>query len=133
MIYKMTCDIVFDCGCKHEFVKKTRRLGNSGCPYCTSKKMCCKKQSFKYKCENSKLWNYELNGKLRPERLFPNSSKRVWWKCINNKLKCNCSHFWKTTITRINNGVNCPYCSNEKICCEKYSLKNLLHETGLID
>ena len=53
-------------------------------------------------------WNYEKNGDLKPEHVFANSIKKVWWKCNNG-------HEWQSKIANRNNGRNCPYCSNQKI------------------
>ena len=56
----------------------------------------------------SREWNYEKNGDLKPEYVFANSIKKVWWKCNNG-------HEWQAKIANRNNGRNCPYCSNQKI------------------
>ena len=55
----------------------------------------------------AKEWNYEKNGKLRPESFSANSGKKVWWKCKNG-------HEWQATIAHRNNGRGCPYCSGRK-------------------
>ena len=52
----------------------------------------------------SKEWNYEKNGKLKPENFMPNSGKTVWWKC-------NKEHEWEATIASRNKGNSCPFCS----------------------
>ena len=49
-------------------------------------------------------WNYERNGKLKPENFSANSSKKVWWKC-------NKGHEWQAVISSRNKGAGCPYCS----------------------
>ena len=54
--------------------------------------------------ELSKEWNYDRNGKLRPEHYSSNSGKRVWWKCENG-------HEWVATIDSRNKGHGCPYCT----------------------
>ena len=54
--------------------------------------------------EIAKEWNYEKNGKLKPEYFSTNSEKKVWWKC-------NKGHEWQATIANRNNGRGCPYCS----------------------
>ena len=53
-------------------------------------------------------WNYEKNGNLKPENVAPNSSKKVWWKCLKG-------HEWLANINNRSNGRNCPYCSNKKL------------------
>ena len=54
--------------------------------------------------EIAKEWNYQKNGSLKPEYIFANSSKKVWWKCSKG-------HEWQATISSRNDGHNCPYCS----------------------
>ena len=57
----------------------------------------------------TKEWNYEKNGKLKPNMFRPNSTKKVWWKCENG-------HEWPATIASRNFGKNgCPYCSGKKV------------------
>ena len=54
--------------------------------------------------EIAKEWNYQKNGSLKPEYIFANSSKKVWWKCSKG-------HEWQATISSRNDGHKCPYCS----------------------
>lgn len=49
-------------------------------------------------------WNYELNGKLRPEDVAPNSGLKVWW------TSKKCGHTWRASIFNRNKGRGCPYC-----------------------
>ena len=53
-------------------------------------------------------WNYEKNGKLRPENFTANSDKKVWWRC-------NKGHEWKAIISNRNKGIGCPICSNKAV------------------
>ena len=53
-------------------------------------------------------WNYEKNGRLRPDSFLKNSSKKVWWKCQKG-------HEWQASIYSRNNDKGCPYCSNQKV------------------
>ncbi len=56
---------------------------------------------------NSKIakeWNYEKNGKLKPEHFSANSNKKVWWKCQKG-------HEWQARISSRNSGNGCPYCT----------------------
>lgn len=57
--------------------------------------------------ELTKEWDYEKNGKLRPEFYTAGSPERVWWKCNNN-------HSWKATIASRAKGHGCPYCAGRK-------------------
>ena len=58
--------------------------------------------------EIAKEWNYEKNGNLKPEHFASNSNKKVWWKC-------NKGHEWQSKISHRNNGIGCPYCSNQNV------------------
>ena len=52
----------------------------------------------------AKEWCYEKNGELTPNRVLPNSSQKVWWKCSI------CGHIWKTTISHRSSSTGCPKC-----------------------
>lgn len=55
-------------------------------------------------------WNFEKNGRLKPEMFHPGSNERVWWKC---KV---CGHEWQTAIaerTR-HDKTGCPKCARKK-------------------
>lgn len=51
-------------------------------------------------------WNYEKNGKLKPEHFSPKSSKKVWWKCSEG-------HEWQAVIQSRTSGRGCPYCAGK--------------------
>ena len=51
-----------------------------------------------------KEWDYEKNGKLKPENVSPNSKRKVWWKCS----KCGYSYY--SEIYSRNAGTGCPAC-----------------------
>ena len=53
-------------------------------------------------------WNYEKNGKLKPQDFTCGSSKKVWWKCSKG-------HEWQSIIANRSKGVGCPICSNKKV------------------
>ena len=81
------------------------RNQGSGCPYCSGKRVL--KGDNDLQTINpvlAKEWNYEKNGKLKPEDYTINSNKKVWWKC-------NKGHEWQAVIANRNNGKGCPYCS----------------------
>ena len=64
-----------------------------------------KEKSFAfYNQEITKEWNYEKNGKLKPENFLPNSSKKIWWKCQKG-------HEWQARVQDRSKGIGCPYCS----------------------
>ena len=81
------------------------RNSGKGCPFCMSKKIL--KGYNDLQTVNPKLakeWNYEKNDGLAPTDVFPNSNKKVWWKCSR-------WHEWQAKIQERNNGSKCPYCS----------------------
>jgi hypothetical protein len=51
-------------------------------------------------------WNYEKNGRLKPEHCTSNSGKNVWWKCQNG-------HEWQASIASRNKGAGCIICYRE--------------------
>lgn len=53
-------------------------------------------------------WDYELNAPLRPENVYPNSSKTAHWKCKR------CGYQWTAVIGSRNQGYGCPRCSNRE-------------------
>ena len=53
-------------------------------------------------------WNFEKNGKLKPEHFFANSNKSVWWKCEKG-------HEWQAMINHRRCGSGCPICSGRKV------------------
>lgn len=52
----------------------------------------------------AKEWCYEKNGDLTPNKVLPNSSQKVWWKCSK------CGHIWKTAIGHRSSNTSCPNC-----------------------
>lgn len=53
------------------------------------------------------FWAQDLNGKLRPEELMPNSHRRVWWRCERG-------HTWQAQVGSVTSGTRCPYCTGRK-------------------
>ena len=60
----------------------------------------------------------EKNERPIPELLFPNSHKKMWWKCS----ECKCS--WETTIYSRTRGSKCPYCTGKIPILGKNDLKS---------
>lgn len=64
----------------------------------------------------AKQWDYEKNGKLKPEMFSPGSGAKVWWKCENG-------HSWRAEIgSRVDGRGCCPYCRH-KFASDTYNLK----------
>lgn len=84
------------------------RTRGNGCPYCSGQRLIKGKNDLQ--TINPILaseWNYEKNAELTPAHVFPNSDKKVWWKCQKG-------HEWEAKIQNRNNGRGCPYCSGRK-------------------
>lgn len=63
-------------------------------------------------------WNYEKNGKVKPEYFSENSNKKVWWKCDK-------AHEWYARIADRNNGDGCPYCAGRYVTKGKNDLRTV--------
>jgi len=80
---------------------------NSACPYCSGKRIISGVNDFASLFpEIAKEWS-ERNLPLTPGMFFPNSNKRVFWKCRNG-------HEWSTAIENRSHGYGCPICSGKK-------------------
>ena len=91
--------------CGHKFkVSVNKRSHGSGCPACTGKIIVEGKNDLLTKYPFvSDIWDYEKNP-LSPQKFFPKSHKKVWWKC----KKCN--HEWVQTIANRTKSNSCPNC-----------------------
>lgn len=56
----------------------------------------------------AKEWDYDKNAPLRPEQVYPSSSKKAFWKCPK------CGYQWEAVIGSRNQGFGCPRCSNRE-------------------
>lgn len=83
------------------------RFRGKGCPICSSRKLLVGFNDLATKRpELVKQWHPTKNGNLKPSDVFPNSEKRVWWKCEKG-------HEWEAKITNRSQGSGCPYCANK--------------------
>ena len=115
------------CSKGHEWLAevKNRNIG-IGCPYCSGR--------YAVKGENdlqtvnpdlAKEWNYEKNGKLKPEDFTANSGQKVWWRCSKG-------HEWQAIISNRNKGVGCPICNSERnTSFPEYAIVFYLTKCGL--
>lgn len=96
------------CGGKWDAIIRSRSKG-AGCPYCSGRRVLTGYNDLA--TVNPKLaeeWNYDLNGDLKPQDVFPRSKANVWWKC----KKCN--YEWKATIGKRDDGIGkCRFCKNK--------------------
>ncbi len=93
--------------CGHEWQSPiyTRAQGG-GCGVCAGKKVVKGRNDFASHYPNlAEEWNYELNGKLKPDEVTSGSGKYVWWTCKT------CGNVWRTSIAhRSCNEYGCPKC-----------------------
>jgi glutaredoxin len=101
--------------CGHEWKTScNNRVMGHGCKICAAKSTALanrKKNLIVGKTDLSTVapelldeWDYEKNGKLRPEDFTTGSGQKVWWKCKKY------GHSWQATIYSRVNGSGCPYC-----------------------
>lgn len=93
------------CGGKWDAIIHSRTKG-AGCPYCAGRKVLAGFNDLA--TVNPKLaeeWNYNLNGDLKPQDVFPRSKNRVWWKCKK------CEFEWQASIGSRDAGLGrCKIC-----------------------
>ena len=87
---------------------KYRTTRNQGCPYCANRKVLSGFNDLVSR--NPELvseWN--VKNLESPCEVLYTSSKKVWWKCVNN-------HEWEASvIKRSQRRQGCPYCANRKV------------------
>ena len=67
-------------------------------------------------------WDYEKNGEITPDNSYPNSKKRVFWRCKKG-------HQWVTAISwRTIDNTGCPYCAGEMVQSGENDLETLYPE-----
>ncbi|MCX4248648.1 MAG: zinc-ribbon domain-containing protein [Bacilli bacterium] len=69
----------------------------------------------------AKEWNYDKNGKLKPEYISYGSEKKVWWICKEG-------HEWEAVVHSRTKGVGCPYCAGNKVLSGYNDLETLFPE-----
>lgn len=88
----------------------SRVLKDTGCPYCTNKKVLEGYNDLKTthpKIANE--WNYKRNKNIGPTDVVAGSNKMIWWKCEHD-------HEWKATVnSRVFKDTNCPTCLNKQV------------------
>lgn len=100
------------CAKGHEWEASFNRRNNErGCPYCSGQRVCKDNSLSTVIPAVAKQWNYEKNGKLKPDDFTAGSGIKVWWKCEKG-------HEWEQKITCRNRIKVCPYCSNQRASSE---------------
>lgn len=107
------------CGLGHEWqaIIAARAVGNSGCPYCSGRRVLAGFNDLETLYPDiSSQWYYTLNGNLTPEMVTPGSHKRVWWCCGEG-------HVWKAVIySRTGRDkCGCPICAGKTSKYLKYT------------
>ncbi len=94
-------------GHSYSAIPSNRIRLNSGCPYCSGKKVLAGFNDLQSQYpEIAKLWNYQKNYPLLPNEITAHSSsKNVWWICPKG-------HEWKAKPNSLANGTYCPHCSS---------------------
>ena len=99
------------CGLGHcwEVSALSRVYHNSGCPYCSGRKVLAGFNDLaSQKPELAARWDYEKNGSLRPEQVTAASHKKVWWHC-------QFGHFYDAPVYSQSQGSGCPYCAGRRV------------------
>lgn len=103
----------FNCeNCNHNFDITLNIIKKSWCPYCSSKKLCNKKECvhcFNKSFQSSdkiQFWDIKINNQI-PRFVFKFSGKKYWFNCE----KCNNS--FNIKLTDIFQGKWCPVCKNK--------------------
>ena len=87
-----------------------RVRNNTGCPYCSNKKIMPGFNDLATTRPNiAKEWDYSKNDKLTPKDVSAGSGKKVWWICPKGHS------YDSIIIMRTSYNVGCPYCNESKI------------------
>lgn len=105
----------------HEWqVQISQRQQGSGCPYCAGQRAIAGKNDLQTLNPSFFAeWNYEKNISVDPQKIMPNSNKKVWWKCKEG-------HEWQATLHNRSNGRGCPYCSRKKVLRGENDLQTVM-------
>lgn len=83
---------------------------NSGCPYCSGKRVLAGFNDLKTLFpEIAAEWNPSLNGELKPTDVTRGSRRRVWWRCV-------WGHEWQAVISSRTGTrpTGCPECNRKR-------------------
>ncbi len=93
--------------CEREYKAQiyNRTCLHSGCPYCSSKRVCIENAFSILFPFVAREWDPIKNGKVQAADVTHGANKVVWWLCGA------CQHSWETSISaRTNLGSGCPKC-----------------------
>jgi hypothetical protein len=86
------------------------RAKGIGCGICAGQKVVKSNCLETLNPELAKEWHPTKNGELTPDKVTPNSGKKLWWKCPKGD-----DHEWDAVIANRNKGIGCPICSNQRV------------------
>lgn len=83
--------------------------GNSGCPFCSGKKISSTNNLLYLFPEIASEWDYSKNIDITPDKITAKNGKSVWWICTKG-------HSWIAKISNrtSTNKTGCPKCSESK-------------------
>lgn len=88
-----------------------RTRNESGCPFCTNKKITSTNSLATLFPEVAKEWHPTKNGTLTPDNVIAGSHRKVMWKCLAGP-----DHEWIAAIyERTYRGRECPFCAGQKV------------------
>ena len=99
----------------HEYEARiAARTGKkNGCPYCSGRQAHSGRNLAITFPEIAKLWDYENNKDLAPNKVQAVSAKVVWWKC-----PISLDHSWQDRVASLTGGgknCGCPFCSGKRL------------------
>lgn len=86
-----------------------RTSRNTGCPYCTNRKVLPGFNDLKtVEPLVAAQWHPTKNAPLEPDQVLPGSTKRVWWRCTDG-------HEWKAVVYSRTGAkkCGCPVCAGK--------------------
>lgn len=88
----------------------SRTSGGTGCPVCAGKIIIPGENDLASRYPAiAAQWNFERNGRMKPQRVSPCSNRKVWWRC-------SAGHEYRATVaSRTMRGGGCPYCAGTKV------------------
>lgn len=87
----------------------TRTGENTGCPYCTGKKVRPGENDLaSLNPELATQWHLQKNGSLLPTQVAAATHKKVWWLCDQG-------HEWQASVKSRQAGAGCPVCMRRSL------------------
>lgn len=87
---------------------KNRTIKQTGCPYCSGKRVNIDNCIATTHPEIAKDWHPKKNIGLTPYTISRGSDKEVWWLAT-------CGHEWNDTVSHRVHGRKCPFCSGKRV------------------